>query len=129
MADLVKLVATAQRLIKANGRSVTIIRHDETLADAAKPWDGPTSARTTPDETSALDAVFVPPASAVRLGLSTEQNDLIIRSEQIMIIAPGAVDLTRFQEVLDGDVYWKITMVETLKPGPTLLLAFMGVKR
>lgn len=129
MADLVKLIATAQRLIKANGRAVTFIRHDETLADAAKPWDGPTDARTTPAETQALDAVFVPPASAVRLGLSTEQSDLIIRSEQIMIVSPGTVDLSRFQEVLDDDIYWKINMVEVLKPGPTVLLGFVGVKR
>ena len=129
MADLVKLVATAQRLIKANGRAVTFIRHDETLADTAKPWDGPTNARTTPDESEAMDAVFVPPASAVRLGLTTEQSDLIIRSEQIMIVSPGTVDLSRFQEVLDDGIYWKINMVELLKPGTTVLLGFVGIKR
>lgn len=129
MADVAKLIATAQRLIKDNGRPVTFIRHDETLADTAKPWEGPTDARAAPSETKNLDAVFVQPASAVRLGMTTEQSDLIMQSEQIMIVAPGTVDLLRFQEVLDGGVYWKITMVEILRPGPTTILGFVGIKR
>ncbi len=129
MVDIPKLIATAQRLIKANGRAVTLIRHDETLADPARPWEGPADARVTPSETAAMDAVFVQPASAVRLGMTTEQADLVVQSEQIMIVAPGTVDITRFQEVLDEGIYWKITMTELLRPGPTTILGFIGVKR
>ena len=129
MANFPKLIATAQRLITENGRSVTFIRHDETLADAAKPWDGPASARGVPDETFVTDAVFVQPASAVRLGMTMEQADLVVQSEEIMIVAPGANDLSRFQEVLDGSTYWKITLLEVLKPGALVVLAFVGVRR
>lgn len=129
MADLTKLVATAQRLIKANGRSVTFIRHDQTLGDVAKPWQGPTDARAKPNDTSVQNAVFLEPSSAPKLGISTEQSDLVMNSEQIMMVSPGTVDLTAFQEVLDGTTYWKITTIEVLRPGAVTLLAYVGVKR
>ncbi len=129
MVDLVKLTATAERLIKANGRVVTFIRHDQTLGDVAKPWQGPTDARTTPNTTSVQNAVFVQPDSAFKLGIASEQSDLVMNSDQIMILSPGTVDLTTFQEVLDEGVYWKITTIELLRPGTVALLAFVGVKR
>lgn len=129
MVDLVSLLANAQRLVKASGRSVTFIRHNQTLSDPAKPWLGPTDPRASPDTTSVQSAVFVEPSSAVRLGIASEQSDLIMMSEQIMIVSAGTVDLTTFQEVLDDGVYWKITKIELLKPGSTAMLAFVGVKR
>jgi len=129
VVDFVSLLATAQRLITENGRSITFIRHDKTLQDTDEPWKGPASARGTPDATSVHDAVFVEPASAVRLGIATVQEDLIMKSDQIMILAAGVVDLTRFQEVLDGGTYWKITVIKDLKPGSTTVLSFVGVAR
>ena len=129
MVDLVPLIATAQRLITENGRPVTFIRQDQTLSDAAQPWLGPADPRATPDATLVVDAVFVEPSAAVKLGISTEQSDLIMNSEQIMILAAGGTDLLQFQEVLDAGVYWKITTIETLKPGATIVLSFVGVKR
>lgn len=133
MVDAVALVATAQRLITENGRSVTFISHDKTVADAAKPWEGGggTSPRTAPDAVLVLDAVFVEPSVAARLGLSSETSDLIKRSEQIMIVSPGAAadDLGDFEEVLDEGKHWKITGIEILRPGSTMFLAFVGVKR
>lgn len=129
MVDLAPIIATAQRLITENGRSVTFIRHDETLADADMPWLGPTDARTAPDATSVHDAVFVEPDSASQLGLAHIQSDLIMNAEQILIVAQGSVDLSQFQEVLDESVYWKITDIQTLRPGSTTVLSFVGVKR
>lgn len=129
MVELSPLIAVAQRLITENGRSVTFIRQDQTLADAAQPWLGPADPRTTPDVTLVVDAVFVEPSSGVKLGLGTEQSDLIMNSDQIMILAAGDVDLTQFQEVLDEGIYWKITVIETLRPGATTVLSFVGVKR
>jgi len=129
MVDFTPLIATAQRLIKENGRSVTFIRQDENLADANKPWKGPTDARDTPAATSVQDAVFVPPSSASQLGIENEQSDLILNAEQIMIVSPGTVDLTIFQEVLDAGIYWKIKNIEILQPGLDTVLAFVGVAR
>lgn len=129
MVDLAPLIVTAQRLITENGRSVTFIQHDSTPAVSANPWDGPTDARAAPDSTAVMDAVFVNPGSAAQLGLATEQADLIMKSEQIMIVSPGAVDLDIFQEVLDAGTYWKIMNIQVLKPGSVIALAFIGVAR
>lgn len=129
MVDFASLVVTAQRLIKENGRTVTFIRHDQTLGDANKPWQGPSDPRATPDTTSVQDAVFVEPSSAILLGIASEQSDLIMNSQKIMMVSPGVVDLTTFQEVLDESIYWKITKIELLRPGSTTVLAFIGVRR
>jgi hypothetical protein len=129
VVDFAPLLATAQRLISENGRSVTFIRHDETLADPLQPWLGPADPRATPDASLALDAVFVEPSSAVKLGIASETDDLILNSEQIMIVAPTATDLKQFQEVIDETIYWKITEMTTLRPGTLAVVSFVGVKR
>lgn len=128
MVDAVRLQKTAARLIAANGRSVTFLRHDATPADANKPWNGPTDARSAAAETSDQSAVMVEPSGAVRLGLSSAESDLVKRSEKIFIVS-ASVDLLPFHEVLDEEVYWKITRIETLRPGSTTLLSLVGVKR
>ena len=130
MVDTTAIIETAQRLITENGRSVTFVQFDSTPGDAAKPWNGPTDPRATPDSTLTVDAVFVPPSSASSLGLKDEVNDLVKRSEQIMIVSPGAAaDLSIYQEVTDGGEQWKIVGVETLKPGASVMLNYVGVRR
>lgn len=129
MVDFVRLLATAQRLITANGRSVTFIRHDQTDPDAAKPWEAPVDPRATPDATLVVDVVQVNLADATKLGMTTEQSDLFTKSEKILIVAAGATDLLQFQEVLDDSTYWKITTIETLQPGSTIVLSFVGIRR
>lgn len=128
--DTAALIVIAQRLINENGRSVTFIQFDSTPGDVTKPWNGPTDPRATPDSTAAFDAVFVSPGAASSLGLSAETTDLIQRSDQIMIVSAGAaIDLRIYEEVDDDSQRWKITGVETLKPGASTLLSFVGVKR
>ena len=130
MVDTAKAIATAQRLITADGRSVRLIRYNEIPTDTTKPWNGPGDPRRTPRAFLDIDAVFVPPSSASALGLSTEANDLIKRSSQILMMSGGAsVDLLQYNEVLDDDKYWKIEFIETLKPGDEILLTFIGVSR
>ena len=131
MVDFTPLIATAQRLISENGRSVTLVELDSSPADPSKPWKGAADPRAVPDASLTLDAVFVNPGTATTsLGLSLETSDFIKRSEQIMIISPGAsVDLTGFEEVSDDSVTWKIQGMEILKPGAEVVVAFIGVRR
>ena len=42
MVDYVKLAKVSDRLIKANGRSIILVRPSETPADANQPWNEPT---------------------------------------------------------------------------------------
>jgi len=129
--DYTSLVADAGALITEFGRAVTFVGFDTTEQDAAQPWLGPADPRTVPDATLAVDAVFVEPDSTRALGLSTEDNDMVKRSEQIMILSPGAAeDLSSYQEVIDFDTTrWKIVGTQVLRPAETIVLAFVGVKR
>ena len=130
MVETAPLIATAQRLITENGRSVTFVEFDSTPGDVAKPWGGPADPRSNPDSTLTVDAVFVNPSGAASLGLSTETSDLVKRSEQILIVSPGAsADLTIYQEIIDGSDRWKIMGIETLKPGASVMINYVGVKR
>lgn len=130
VVDFTRLLATAQRLITKNGRSVTFISLDETPPDPAKPWDGPTDPRATPSSTLVVDAVNVDAASAVRLGLVAESSDLLKRAESFLIVSAGAnVDLKLFQQVLDEGVYWNIEGVNQLRPASITVVSFVGLRR
>lgn len=128
MVDTAPLIATAQRLITENGRSVTLVQLDTTLQDSDRPWLGPADARAVPESTLVLDGVFVTPSDAAKLGISLESDDMIKLSEKIMMISPGpAVDISIYDEVIDGSDRLKIVASEQLKPGDELLIAFMGL--
>lgn len=132
MVDYSQLATTAKRLVDANGRSVTFVKMDRTPADASKPWRGAAAPTSSPAATLAAIGVFVEPSSASRLGISSEESDLVKRSTKIMIVALGSgssEDLKDYDQVLDEGNYWKITAVEQLKPGDTSLLFFVGVAR
>ena len=129
MVDLAPILADAAVLIKENGREVTFIKHNATLADSDQPWEGPTNARTLPASTAKMDALFFSPSVAEKLGISFESTDLVPRAEQILMVIPGTVNVEEFQEVLDGSVYWKIGHVEIFKPGTVTALAYIFVGR
>lgn len=129
MVDLAPIIATAQAQIEANGREVTLIRHNETLSDVTQPWEGPVDARVAPVATAKMFGVFFNPAEISKLGISFEQDDLLPRAEQILMVSPGTVDIRQFQEILDEAVYWKIGHVEIFKPGKLVALAYIGVAR
>ena len=124
--------ATAKRLINKRGRSIELIRLDESAANTSRPWKGPPS---TPSETTPqLRGVFVPPNTVRQFGLSalglgTQLEDMISMSDQVIIVAQGEVDLRIFTEVLDDGVRWGIFASQILKPGDVTLLGFLGVRR
>jgi hypothetical protein len=130
MVAIANLIATAQRLITENGRSVTFVGYNSTLADASKPWQGAADPRATPDATLVVDAVFVEPDSSTFLGSLSIADDLLQRTDQILIVSPGAAaDLTIYQEIIDGAERWKINEVRELKPGSSVALNFVLVRR
>lgn len=131
MPDYTRLAATALRLVQNAGRSITFVRLNETASDPAQPWKGPASGGET---TLDLTGVFVPPNTVRQFGLSalgegTEFDDLVTRSEQIIITAQGENDLRSFTEVVDRSERWGIIGLQVLRPGDTTLLAFVGVRR
>ena len=130
MVEYADFISTAQELITEFGRSITLVQFDGIPATPAQPWKGATDPRAAPTASLILDAVFVEPASAVKLGLAAESSDLIKRSEQILMVSPGAdADVQIYHEVIDNHENWKIQGVTILRPGAEVVLAFIGVKQ
>lgn len=132
MPDYAKSLALARRLIQGAGRSVTFLQLDSSTPDPAKPWEATDAPRETPAASVAASAVFVPAASASSLGITTERAEFVKDSEQVALVeVPEAFsgNLRNYHELLDGDVRWRVKVVEELKPGGTALLYFVGVAR
>lgn len=130
--DYTAISTIAFNLVSNFGKTVTFEKFSSALEDPAKPWLGPVDPRLTPDATAIVSAVAVEPDSTVQLGISTSDSDLVKRSEQILIVAPGpsfTEDLATFNEVIDGSIRWKITVVEKLRPANDTLLYFVGISR
>lgn len=122
-------VAFALEMVAEFGRPVSFVKVSSVPGDADKPLHGPTAEPVTvPD----IPAAFVEPSSVIRLGQSTDQRPgLWKETTQIALVAPVAGhDLATFTKLLDSDgTGWKIEHVEAFKPGDTLLLYFVGVRR
>lgn len=133
MIDYVEIANIAKTAIDENGRPVTFLRFDQTPADVNQPWNGPADPRATPDASASVIGLFIQPVVAQTLGLTTVDQDLMKRTEEIVLVAPGAAnppfDLTTANELIDGGVNKKITFVETLRPNTITLLYFVGVAR
>lgn len=125
-----RLAATASRLITEKGRSINFVKQSETPADASKPWNGPIASETL----LPLRGVFVPPNTVRQFGITalgrgTEFEDMLAKSEQVVITNSGDNDLREYRTLRDGGVDWGIIGLQELKPGNIGLLAFVGVRR
>lgn len=130
--DFTQLAATAKALVDANGRDVTINRLDQAPDNPDKPWNGPTDPGSNPDATATVKGCFVSTDERV-LGGITIDDDLLKRTKEVCLVAPGTVsppfDLMTANEIVDGTVHKKVTFVQRLKPATVTLLYFMGVAR
>lgn len=130
MVNYVRLAAVAKRLIETNGRTVTLYRRSTTPADPTKPWRGADE-----DDTETLDVIgaFVGDTDT-DLGqlLALAGGTLTGRSGKVLLVAADsapAEDLESFNGVLDGDVSWAIQSIETLAPGPVILMHQLRLQR
>lgn len=127
--DYSRPLATAQRLVARFGRLVALQGVSAGPADANNPLAGPAPA---PDPVTDIPAAFVEPVGLRSLGLSAQLQALFKNSTQIAIVAPvsGTPDFLDMKFLIDSDnSIWKINVIETLKPGETVLLYYIGVAR
>jgi len=125
--DYARAQALALRLIQKNGKNVTFQRLDATAADPAKPWKGPGTP--TVAATANTVAVSLPHASLVDLGFFSQDDEMLKRAEQVLLVPGGATDLEPFTNILEAGVRWRIEWVRTLKPADTVVLYAFGVCR
>jgi hypothetical protein len=120
-----KFVALAQRLLTKHGRTVTLIELNDV---GALPWEGPANPTAAPKRSLQIAGCFVEPDSLQRLGLGVRIEDLVQRSKRIFL-SPGPLALDAYNQVLDEGQYFTITGMETLRPGVTTILHFVGTDR
>ncbi len=129
--DYAKLAAKAQQLVTQSGRTVTLIRKNETAVDPSKPWNGSFSA---PETGLIVPAIQLLP-NAVRifglaaLGDASRLDGLISLSEYVYIVFAGESDLHQYTQVLDEGVYFNIEATQSLRPAEITLLGYIGVRR
>jgi len=130
MVNYAKLRATAQRLIEANGRTVTLRKDDETPDGDA--WRGPDDEPTPPDgDVLTPKVVFVPPRGSGLGAIVQIDPSLFQRYEKVAIVAAASVEdagLEDFSTLVDSDGRtWRISSVERLQPGDVALLFTLGL--
>ena len=124
------MVATAQEMMLEFGREIVLLQDSLTPDDPDKPWKGSSA----PATEQPLMAIVIPPA-AVRifglaaLGDANQFNDLLVKSEKLIITCPGLIDISVFSAVRDEGKDYGITAFQFLKPGDTTILAYIGVTR
>lgn len=126
MVDFTKIAALAERLIEANGRSVTVTQQGSIPVDATEPWRGQNSA---PQDTAVGEAVFVDSSNS---GYGMLNIDNVKRGNKICLFAANNAtgkNLEDFDTITDGSSAWKIVRTEVLEPGATRILYMFEVSR
>lgn len=120
MVDFTRSQATAARLIRANGRKIAL-------------RGGPL-----PDLEDIYGSFVSPNAASkdglVVLGTGTQFENLIRRSQEIIIAATGSHDILNYTVVDDplGPIRggsWYIVGIQLLWPGEVGVLSYIGVRR
>lgn len=119
--DWSKTLATATRLIENYGRPVTLGKLVKTPAVTDEPWRG---AQAPPTLDPAASKVGM---KGVATGLLRSLGEDFIKGLDNVIVVAGDFDAKAFDVVLDGESRWRIVKTETLAPGPTRLIHFLGV--
>jgi hypothetical protein len=127
--DYSDFVDLADELITDFGRTVTFLRLNPGPADPTKPWNGGTP-RTSPLQTTSQRAVFVEPETMERFSRQSKNGDFSAMDQHMVCLVPGPDSFDGYNEILDTDgSRWRIKMVDTLKPGPTIVLSLLRVCR
>lgn len=117
-------IALAKRLIAKNGRLVTF-QQLAASADPDKPWRSTAPAIAASAQQA---AVQIPISGLADLGFELTEAELNSRATAALLTAPGTMDLTLANQVLDGSTYG-IEWTKALRPGTLPILFAMGIKR
>lgn len=127
MADFAKLALTAQRLIAANGRLVTLVKYGSDSQDQDKPWRG----RSEYHEAEVIGYAAFVPGSLTRATVA-ENEDGVLREKDYALFAAEddqGYELESFDAIEDDGVLWKIVSCELINPASKRVLYQFEVKR
>lgn len=131
MVNYASFRSLAERLIEANGRSLSLVRRDQdNPTDPAKPWRDSTEAA---EITVVVQGVFIDfekedfDGSLVRRG-----DKRILVADQSVIDEGGSaanLNIEDYDHILDGTVRWKILGVKVIEPGDTRIMFDLQVRQ
>jgi glycine/D-amino acid oxidase-like deaminating enzyme len=119
MVNIANLRLVAEKLIEANGRTISLVRKDEvTPIDPAKPWRANT---TTTQVTISVIGAFID------FDHDDTEGTIIRRGEKRILIAAKSAeeadvnsltDIENYDRVIDADnTVWSIRQVSVIQPG------------
>lgn len=131
MVNFTSLRATAERLIRENGRDMTVVKRDQVnLADPSKPWR---QNLTTEDVSLTVRGVFA------EFEFQDTDGTIVRRGDKQVLVAASAVEdattgtqtaaLETFDYLLDGAVRWQIVNGQSFEPGPSRVLYILQVRQ
>ena len=108
------LAEVATRLIKENGRTVTLKKLSRTASNTSKPWRGTTSST---DVSTSATAVIL------KNKFKNAKDQMIKSLEAQALVAPlTGIDFSDYNLLIDGSDIYGIDSVEKIKPGTTEFL-------
>lgn len=120
--DYAPTLETAKRLVERFGRKVTLAKLSAATVSVGEPWRGPASP-------PALGTTGNQEVPAVFVGLLKHLGEDFLKDlEQVALIA-SSDDLSAYHLLVDGTVRWNIVRIQTLRPGATSIVHYVGVKR
>lgn len=140
MADLVKLAATAKRLVEANGRAVAAFKVNRDPDAPAEPWRGTSTTAAPGDGGLQIPNVLMAfvPATGGGFGklLANGAGSLVVAFDQVGLLASASLpagatpaNVEECDALRDGDDLWKIVTRGHLRPATTSLLFVLGLKK
>ncbi len=131
MVDYLSFQLLAERLIEANGRTLSLVRRDQdNPTDPAKPWRGSTEAN---EITVVVKGVFTEFEREDFDGTLVRRGDkrVLIAAKSVTDEGGGAANLKieDYDHILDGGVRWKIMKAELIEPGPLRIMFDLQVRQ
>lgn len=131
MVDFASFRLLAERLIEANGRTISLVRRDQgNLIDPAKPWRGSTEAATI---TLDVKGVFIEFEREDFDGTLVRRGDkrVLIADKSVTDEGGSAVNLRieDYDHILDRGTRWKIMNAELIEPGNLRIMFDLQVRQ
>jgi len=131
MVDYASFRLLAERLIEANGRTLSLVRRDQgNPVVAAQPWRASTEAATI---TVAVLGVFIEFEKEDFDGTLVRRGDkrLLIADKSVIDEGGAAPNLLieDYDHILDATIRWKIITAELIEPGDTRIMFDLQVRQ
>lgn len=123
--------ALAERLIEANGRSLSLVRKDQgNPVDPAKPWRG---------STGAADITVTVTGVVIDFEKDEVDGTVILRADKRVLVAAKSVtdeggsavnlNIEDYSDILDGGTRYRIINAQVIEPGDTRILYDLQVRQ